>query len=69
MDIKEKKEAYLIGVEDVGKLKMQKPRNVSFDKSKFYFEKKIESDQGEKLGDLVFLEKFSKTDQKMLKKL
>ena len=29
---------------------MQKTRNVSFDESKFYFEKKIESDEGERVG-------------------
>ena len=46
--------AYLIGIESEGKLKVQKSRNVSFDESKFYFEKKIESDVGEKVGDVVF---------------
>ena len=48
---------------------MQKSRNVSFDKSKFYFEKKIESDEEEKVGDVVFFgEKFSKKYNKNAKK-
>ena len=34
--------------------KGQKSRNVTFDESKFYFEKKIESDEGERVGDVVF---------------
>ena len=46
--------AFLIGIESEGKLKVQKSRNVSFDESKFYFEKKIESDEGERVGDVVF---------------
>ena len=50
----ENSKAYLIGIESEGKLKMQKTRNVSFDESKFYFEKKIESDEGERVGDVVF---------------
>ena len=33
---------------------MQKSRNFSFDESKFYFERKIESDEGEKVSDVVF---------------
>ena len=49
---------------------MQKSRNVSFDESKFYFEKKIESDEEEKVGDVVFFgEKFLKIYNKMLRKL
>ena len=28
---------------------MQKSRNVNFDESKFYFEKKMESDEGERV--------------------
>ena len=50
----EKSKAYLIGIESEGKLKEQKSRNVSFDESKFYFEKKIENDEGERVGDVVF---------------
>ena len=49
----ENSKAYLIGIESEGKLKVQKSRNVSFDESKFYF-KKIESDEGERVGDVVF---------------
>ena len=43
----------MIGIESEGKLKVQKSRNVNFDESKFYFEKKIESDEGERVGDVV----------------
>ena len=50
----ENSKAYLIGIESEGKLKVQKSRNVSFDESKFYFEKKIESDEGESVGDELF---------------
>ena len=46
--------AYLIGIENEGELKVQKSRNVNFDECKFYFEKKIESDEDEKVGDVVF---------------
>ena len=49
---------------------MQKSRNLSFDESKFYFEKKIESDEEEKVGDEVFFgEKFLRIYNKMLRKL
>ena len=48
------RKAYLIGIDSEEKLKVQKSRNVSFDEPKFYFEKKIESDEGERLGDVVF---------------
>ena len=54
LGISENSKAYLIGIESEGKLKRQKSRNVSFDESKFYFEKKIESDEGERAGDVVF---------------
>ena len=50
----ENSKAYLIGIQSEGKLKVQKTRNVSFDESKFYFEKKIEIDEGERVGDVVF---------------
>ena len=46
--------AYLIGIESEGKLKVQKSRKDSFDESKFYFVKKIESDEGERVGDVVW---------------
>ena len=49
---------------------MQKSRNVSFDESKFYFEKKIGSDEGERVGDVVFfgevLEKIPKNAKEAL---
>ena len=50
----ENSKAYLIRIESEGKFKVQKSRNVSFDESKFYFEKKIENDEGERVGDVVF---------------
>ena len=56
----ENSKVYLIGIESEGKLKAEKSRNVSCDESNFFFEKKIESDEEERVGDVVFLEKFSK---------
>ena len=50
----ENSKAYLIGIESEEKLKVQKSRNVSFDESKFFFEKKIEKYEGERVGDVVF---------------
>ena len=61
----ESSKAYLIGIESEEKLKVQKSRNVIFDKFKFFFEKKIESDKGE--VDVVFFEKFSKINKKNTK--
>ena len=44
---------------------MRKSRNVIFDESKFYFEKKIENDEEEKVGDVVFFgEVLKKIEQK-----
>ena len=49
---------------------MKKSKNVSFDESKFYFEKKIESDEEERGGDVVFfgdvLENIPKSTKKAL---
>ena len=56
----EKSKAYLIGIESDGKLKAQKSRNVIFDEFKLYFEKKIESDEGEIVGNVVFVEEVLK---------
>ena len=50
----ENSKAYLIGIESEGKLKVQKSINVSSDESKYYFEKKIESNEGERVGVVVF---------------
>ena len=50
----ENSKAYLMGIESGGKLKVQKSKNVSFDEAKFYFEKKIESDEVERVDDVVF---------------
>ena len=66
----ENSKVYLIGIESEAKLKMQKSRNVSFDESKFSFEKKIESDEEERVGDVVFfgdvLEKIPKKGKEAL---
>ena len=60
----ENSKVYLIGIENGAKLEVQKSRNVSFDESKFCFEKKIESDE-EKVGDEVF---FGEVLENLLKK-
>ena len=60
----------MIVIKSQGTLKVQKSRNVSFDESKFYFEKKIERDEGERVGDVIFfgdvLEIISKKGKEIL---
>ena len=60
---------YLIGIENEGELKVQKSRNVNFDECKFYFEKKIESDEDEKVGDVVFFGEVLENIPKKLRNL
>ena len=65
----ENSQAYLIGIKSEGKLKVQKSRNVSFDKSKFSFEKILESDEWDCRWHSVFWRKSQNIYQKRLRKL